>query len=156
MTLPTVGEPAPDFVLPGPYGDLIRLSNFRGRSHIVLVFYPFDFSPVCTRQLTLIQENIDRFNALGAEVLGISADSPLSHDAFAEALDLDILLLSDFFGKSVSETYGVLRREGICERATFIIDKDGIIRYAAVHDINKPPDIEALFGVLESLNEVYV
>lgn len=153
MSLPSIGEPAPDFVLPGPDGEVIRLSCFRGQAHVVLTFYPFDFSPICSMQLPGLQAQMQRFNDLNTVVIGVSTDSPHSHRAFAAELGLEFPLLSDFFGKSVSRTYGVLRPEGYSERATFIVDQAGILRYAQVHEIGKVPDVAALFQVLEELNE---
>lgn len=111
MSLPPLGAPAPDFILPGAEGELIRLSDYQDRAHVVLVFYPFDFSPICSVQLPGLQAQAQRFAALDAVVLGISTDSPHSHRAFAAELGLEFPLLSDFFGKMVSETYGVLRPE---------------------------------------------
>ena len=147
-----VGDPAPDFILPGPENTTVRLSDYRGRANVLLAFYPFDFSPICSLELPGIQEQIQRFRALHAEVLGISTDSPHSHSAFAAEFGLEFPLLSDFFGKTVSRAYGVLRPEGFCERASFIIDKEGIVRYVAVHDISQVPDVEQLLRILSGLN----
>lgn len=151
MSIPGVGEQAPDFALPGPDGETVHLGDYRHRAHVLLTFYPFDFSPICSMQLPGLQQQLQRFRDLGAEVLGISADSPHSHRAFAAELGLEFSLLSDFYGKSVSQAYGVLRPEGFCERASFIIDKTGVIRYAAVHDMAQVPDVEELFRVIGSL-----
>ena len=152
MTLPLVGQQAPDFALPGLEDDIVRLSDYRRRFHILLAFYPFDFSPICSVQLPGLQEQMESFAKLETIVLGISTDNPYSHRAFAAELGLEFPLLSDFFGKGVSEAYGILRPEGFCERASFIIDKEGVVRYAAVHDIGQVPDVEEIFDVLESLN----
>jgi len=152
MSLPPLGAPAPDFILPGAEGELIRLSDYQDRAHVVLVFYPFDFSPICSVQLPGLQAQAQRFAALDAVVLGISTDSPHSHRAFAAELGLEFPLLSDFFGKMVSETYGVLRPEGYSERATFIIDKQGVLRHAEVHELGKAPDVQALLHTLAGLN----
>ncbi len=151
MSLPATGQPAPDFALPGSNGEIVRLSHFRGKANVLLAFYPFDFSPICEKQLPGLQEQMERFRALETIVLGISTDSPYSHRAFAAELGLEFLLLSDFFGKHASAAYGVLRRDGFCERASFIIDKNGILRYAAVHSLDQVPDVEELIRVLESL-----
>ncbi|MCO6449280.1 MAG: redoxin domain-containing protein [Caldilineales bacterium] len=153
MAMPDVGEIAPDFALPGPDGDSVRLSDFRERAHVLLAFYPFDFSPICSMQLPGLQAQLLRFRELETEVLGISTDSPHSHRAFAAELGLEFPLLSDFYGKAVSEAYGVLRPEGFCERASFIIDKAGVIRYAAIHDMDQVPDVEKLFMTLASLED---
>lgn len=152
MKLPVPGKPAPDFALPDPEKAIVRLSDFRGRAHVLLAFYPFDFSPICEMELPGLQEQLARFRALETVVLGISTDSPYSHRAFAAELGLEFPLLSDFYGKHASAAYGVLRSEGFAERASFIIDKDGILRYAAVHDLSQIPDVEELVEVLEGLN----
>ncbi|HEY52269.1 MAG TPA: peroxiredoxin [Caldilineae bacterium] len=153
MTLPPVGQQAPDFTLPGLDDNAVHLQDYRERFHILLAFYPFDFSPICSVQLPGLQEQMARFAELETIVLGISTDSPYSHRAFAAELGLEFPLLSDFFGKEVSEAYGVLRPEGYCERASFIIDKEGIVRYAVVHDIGQVPDVEEIFQILESLKD---
>ncbi|NOX62924.1 MAG: peroxiredoxin [Chloroflexi bacterium] len=153
MNRPAVGDSAPDFALPGPNGEIVRLSGYRGRAHVLLTFYPFDFSPVCSKQLPGLQAQMERFRRLDTVVLGVSTDSPHSHRAFAAELGLEFPLLSDFFGKHVSAAYGVLRSEGFCERASFIIDKEGVVRYAEVHELTQVPDVEKLFQILETLNE---
>jgi len=152
MPLPVVGQPAPDFALPGLEGETICLDDFRERCNVYLAFYPFDFSPICSVQLPGLQEQIERFERLETVVLGISTDNPQSHRAFAAELGLEFPLLSDFNGRAVSEAYKVLRPEGFCERASFVIDKKGVVRYAAVHDIGQVPDVEQIFNILESLN----
>ncbi len=152
MPLPVVGQQAPDFALPGLEGESIHLSDYRERSNVLLAFYPFDFSPICSVQLPGLQDQIERFDRLETVVLGISTDSPQSHSAFAAELGLEFPLLSDFDGGRVSEAYGVIRPEGYCERASFVIDKEGAVRYATVHDISQVPDVEQIFDVLESLN----
>ncbi len=152
MNLPVPGQPAPDFALPDPEKAIIHLSDFRGRANVLLAFYPFDFSPICEMELPGLQEQLARFRALETVVLGISTDSPYSHRAFAAELGLEFPLLSDFYGKHASAAYGVLRPEGFAERASFIIDKDGILRYVAVHDLSQIPDVEELIEVLEGLN----
>ncbi len=152
MNLPVPGQPAPDFALPDPEKSIIHLSDFRGRANVLLAFYPFDFSPICEMELPGLQEQLARFRALETVVLGISTDSPYSHRAFAAELGLEFPLLSDFYGKHASAAYGVLRPEGFAERASFIIDKDGILRYVAVHDLSQIPDVEELIEVLEGLN----
>lgn len=152
MAIPEVGTPAPAFALPGPDGELVRLCDYLGKTHVVLAFYPFDFSPVCSLELPGLQEQMQRFHDLETVVLGISTDSTHAHQAFAAELGLEFPLLSDFYGKRVTTAYGVLRPEGFSERATFIVDKAGIVRYAEVHDMSQVPDVEELIGVLETLN----
>src|SRR3989442_3460368 len=93
---PEIGQVAPDFRLKGPGGQFVTLSEYRGTKNVLLVFYPLAFSPVCSHQLPMIQEELHRLRALGAEVLGISVDSHYANEAFARHLVLTFPLLSDF------------------------------------------------------------
>lgn len=144
------GSPAPDFSLPGTTDSPIRLSDYHGRKHVLLAFYPFDFSPVCSLQLPGLQEHLHEFHKLNTEVLGISVDSLYSHRAFAQQLGLTFPLLSDFT-REVSRAYGVLRESGASERALFLVDKEGTIRYTYVSDLGQVPDIEPVLTLLRQL-----
>jgi len=150
MTALKVGDLAPDFTLPATLQDSITLSQYRGRKNVVLAFYPFDWSPVCSLQLPGIQESLPKFKELNAEVLGISVDSLHSHKAFAENLELEFPLLADF-DKQVCQSYGVLREGGFAERALFVVDKQGIIRYAHINPIGEVPDNKPVLDVLRKL-----
>jgi peroxiredoxin (alkyl hydroperoxide reductase subunit C) len=145
------GEVAPDFELPASGGRAIKLSDYRGKKHVLLAFYPFAFSPVCSLQLPGLQENLGKFKRLNAEVLGISVDSKHSSAAFAEHLHLEFPLLSDF-EKKVTKAYGVLREGGFAERALFVIDKNGVIAYSHVNPLGEVPDNGPIFETLEKLN----
>lgn len=145
-----VGEVAPDFELPASGNRTVKLSDFRGQKNVLLAFYPFAFSPVCSLQLPGLQENLSRFKALETEVLGISVDSRHSSTAFAEHLKLEFPLLSDF-DKRVTRAYGVLREGGFAERALFVVDRNGRIAYAHVNAIGEVPDNAPVFEVLEKL-----
>lgn len=145
-----VGGVAPDFTLRDQDNNPVNLSDFRGKKHVVLAFYPLDFSPVCSLELPKLQENYEAFRQSGAEVLGISIDSRWSHAAFVEKLGLSYRLLSDF-DRQVSQAYGVLRDEGFAERSLFLLDKQGVIRYAEVFEIGTVPDITALQEALAVL-----
>lgn len=152
-----VGDMAPDFTLPTAKGtsdkDKITLSDFRGKKNVVLVFYPFAFTPVWTAQMPAYNADLAKFEGYDAQVLGVSIDSVHTNSAWAKSLGgLDYPLLSDFWPHgAVAEKYGVLRPEGQAERAIFIIDKEGKIVYIDVHDISKQPDNEDLFEVLRQL-----
>lgn len=150
MPIPQVGDEAPDFELQATGDRKIKLSDFRGRKNVVLAFYPFDWSPTCSLQLPGLQEKLNDFRSLETEVLGISIDSRHSHNAFAEHLGLEFPLLSDF-DKTVTRAYGVLREGGFAERAMFVVDKRGIIRYVHVNPIGEVPDNEPVFAVLREL-----
>ena len=146
-----VGEVAPDFELPASGNRTIKLSEYQGQKHVLLAFYPFAFSPVCSLQLPGLQASLDKFKQLDAEVLGISVDSKHSSAAFAEHLKLEFPLLSDF-DKRVTKAYGVLREGGFAERALFVIGKDGTIAYSHVNPLGEVPDNGPVFETLEKLN----
>src|SRR5512137_1700120 len=145
-----VGDVAPDFELPASGNRTIKLSDYRGKKNVLLAFYPFAFSPVCSLQLPGLQQQLGQFQNLNTEVLGISVDSKHSSAAFAEHLHLDFPLVSDF-NKEFTRAYGVLREGGFAERALFVIDKDGKIVYAHVNAIGEVPDNEPVFEVLRQL-----
>lgn len=145
-----VGDMAPGFTLADQKNNSVSLSDFRGKKHVVLAFYPLAFSPVCSLELPKLQENYETFQRADAEVLGISIDSHWSQLAFAEKLGLSYRLLSDL-SREVSRAYGVLRNEGLAERALFLVDKEGVIRYVKVFEIGTAPDIAALQETLDML-----
>jgi peroxiredoxin len=146
------GTPAPDFTLPSGPGQTVSLSDYRGRP-VVLVFYPADWSPVCGDQVVLYNELLSIFGEYGAEVLGISVDGVWSHRAFAEARNLDFPLLADFEPKGhVARAYGVYReRDGTAERALFVIDAEGIVRWSYVSPIDVNPGADGILAALEGL-----
>ncbi len=123
-----VGDQAPAFTLPGTGGTTYSLSDFRGRP-LVLVFYPGDDTPVCTKQLNEYNDGLDQFEALDAQIVGISAQSVESKDEFSTKHGFDFPLLADA-DKKVAAAYGTLGPIGFPRRSTFIIDGDGVIRYA--------------------------
>jgi mycoredoxin-dependent peroxiredoxin len=131
-----VGQTAPEFTLKDQSQKEVSLSDFRGRN-VVLAFYPLDFSPVCSKEHACFHDDFSQFAGLNAQILGISVDSAWTHKAFAEKLGIQYPLLADFHPKgAVSEKYGLyLQDKGITNRATVIIDKDGIVRYVNVYDI---------------------
>lgn len=149
-----VGTEAPDFALPDANGNTVRLSDFRGRP-VVLVFYPLDWSPGCSRQLDLYQAELEEFTRRGVEIVGISVDSIYSHGAWAAVRGISFPLLADFHPKGeVAKRYDVWRdSDGFSERALFVIDGDGIIRYAHVSPfIHHLPDIYELYAALDDVS----
>ena len=128
MASPRVGEEAPDFTLPGTGDRLYTLSEYRGQP-VVLVFYPADDTPVCTTQLSNYSSEIERFSGLGAQVLGLSPQGVESHEKFAERLGLTFPLLADE-EKEVGRLYGIVGPLGFYRRSVFVIDADGVVRYA--------------------------
>ena len=123
-----VGDKAPAFTLPATGGAPISLADYAGRP-VVLVFYPGDDTAVCTKQLTSYSRELDEFESLDAQVLGISAQSVESHEMFAGKQDLKFPLLADI-DKAVAGLYGTLGPLGFPRRSVFIIDRHGVIRYA--------------------------
>ena len=124
---PGVGDRAPDFTLPGTGDRTWSLSEFTGRP-VVLVFYPGDDTPVCTKQLNSYNEGLEQFEGLDAQVLGISAQDVASHQRFGGRHGLRIPLLADT-DKSVAALYGTLGPLGFARRSVVIVDRDGLIRY---------------------------
>jgi peroxiredoxin len=147
------GTPAPDFTLPSGPGTTISLSDYRGQP-VVLFFYPADWSPVCGDQAVLYNELNPIFQSYNAQVLGISVDGIWSHEAFANQYNLQFPLLSDFEPKgAVARMYGVYRHEdGYSERALFVIDSEGIIRWSYVSPVNVNPGADGILTALEELN----
>jgi peroxiredoxin len=149
-----IGESAPDFELPSTIGDKVRLSDYRGKKNVVLMFYPLDFSPVCSCELPGWERDMRRYQELGAEVFGISTDSIFSHKAFAQQCGVkSYALLADFNPRgAVARKYGVWRDgDNINERATFLIDREGKVRYAHVNEIGKERDNSGLLSALRAL-----
>jgi peroxiredoxin len=128
-----VGDPAPDFTLRDQNNDEWTLSAHRGEN-VVLVFYPLDFSPTCTKELKDLTAVADKYGAAGAEVVGISVDSRWTHAAFKQHEDLAATLLADFHPRGeVARLYeAFLDGPGFATRATYIIDKDGVIAHKVV------------------------
>lgn len=146
------GTPAPDFTLPQNPGAPLRLSGLRGRP-VILLFYPADWSPVCGDEVALFNEVLPEFQRHGAELIGISVDGVWCHRAFKEARNLRFPLLADFEPKgAVSRAYGVYRaQDGISERALFVIDAEGIIRWSYLSPIGVNPGADGVLTALEAL-----
>jgi peroxiredoxin len=151
-----VGESAPAFTLKNTDLEEVSLADFSGRK-VVLLFLPLALSGPCTQELCDISAGINAYDDLGAQVLGISVDSPFSLKAWAEKEGITIPLLSDF-NKEVSAAYGaqfedLLGFKGVAKRSAFVVDGAGVVRYASVSDDPKQlPDFEAIKACLQSLN----
>jgi len=130
----TVGQPAPDFTLPAHTGKSITLSDYRGKSHVLLVFYPLDFTRTCEIQIPEFSSQADLFEEAGTVVLGISRDSTATHEAWAREYRIDVPLLADMHG-TVARLYGVwIEEKAHSGRATFLVDREGLVRIAHVED----------------------
>ncbi|MBV8878868.1 MAG: redoxin domain-containing protein [Planctomycetaceae bacterium] len=149
------GRAAPDFLLPSTPDQKVSLREFRGRP-VVLAFYPADWSPVCGDQMALYNEIRPEFDKHGAQLLGISVDGIWCHLAFERDRKLRFPLLSDFEPKgAVADAYGVFRKgEGVCERALFVIDGDGVIRWSHVSPIGVNPGAEGILAALEDMKKI--
>jgi peroxiredoxin len=145
--------PAPDFSLHSTPDQKVSLSDFRGQP-VVLVFYPADWSPVCGDQVVLYNELLPEFKKFNAEILGISVDGEWCHLAFAHDRKLRFPLLSDFEPKGeVARSFGVYRQqEGVCQRALFVLDAEGIIRWSYVSPIGINPGADGILKALEALS----
>jgi peroxiredoxin (alkyl hydroperoxide reductase subunit C) len=149
-----VGQAAPDFTLPAVASGKVTLRQYRGKKNVVLSFIPAAWTPVCSDQWPGYNITKDLFDQYDAVLLGMSVDNLPTLFAWTHEMgDLWFPVLSDFWphGKAAA-AYGVLRKNGVSERALFVIDKKGVIRYIDVHDINKRPNLEALVKELEKLN----
>ena len=146
------GTPAPDFALPDQAGKPVSLRDFRGRP-AVLVFYPAAWSSVCGDQLTLYNEVLPLFEEHNAQVLAISVDGKWCQKAFAENRNLRFPLLSDFEPKgAVARLYGVYNAEGgLAQRALFVLDAEGTIRWSHVSLNNINPGVDGILKALEAL-----
>ena len=146
------GTPAPDFALRSTPDQTVRLSELRGRP-VILAFYPADWSPVCGDQMALYNEILSEFREYGAELVGISVDGVWCHAAFAQARNLHFPLLSDFEPKgAVSKLYGAYHAQsGVSERALFVLDKDGVIRWSYCSPMGVNPGADGILKALESL-----
>jgi peroxiredoxin Q/BCP len=145
------GDVASDFALASHAGDTVRLSDFRGKSEVVVFFYPKDESPGCTAEVCSFRDSFAAFRDAGAEVIGISSDSGESHGRFAGRHGLPFRLLSDPDG-SVRAHYGVAKTFGLISgRATFVVDREGIIRHAFSSQFRPTRHVAEALAVLESL-----
>lgn len=147
------GTPGPEFELNATPDQRMKLSDFRGQ-RVILAFYPADWSPVCGDQLALYNELRDEFAKHGAVCIGISVDGAWCHAAFREQRGYKLALLSDFEPKGeVARAYQVYRaKEGVCERALFVIDEQGVIRWAYVSPIGINPGADGILKALENMD----
>lgn len=150
----SAGTRAPDFELPSRPDRTVSLAEFRGQP-VILAFYPEDWSPVCSDQMALYQEVLPEFQKFNAELLGISVDGVWSHLAFAKDRNLHFPLLADFEPKGkVARAYDVYRaRDGTSERALFVIDADGIVRWSYVSPVGVNPGADGILRALENLGK---
>jgi peroxiredoxin len=147
------GAEAPDFTLAAKPGEQLSLRSLRGRP-VVLAFYPADWSPVCGDQLALYNEIYSEFQKHNAQLIGISVDSLWCHQAYSKSRNLEFPLLADFEPKGqIAKKYGAYREaDGFCERALFVLDRDGIITWSYLSPVGENPGAD---GILEALEELH-
>jgi len=147
------GTKAPEFELPWTPDRTVSLAEFRGQP-VILAFYPADWSPVCGDQMALYNELLPEFRRHNAAVVGISVDGAWCHAAFAKHRNLHFPLLADFEPKGeVARTYGVYRQQdGTSERALFVIDADGVVRWSYVSPVGINPGADGILKALEELS----
>jgi mycoredoxin-dependent peroxiredoxin len=148
-----VGAEAPDFVLKDQNNQEVRLSDFRGRRNVLLVFYPLAFTGTCQGELCSVRDNLGDFVNDSTQVLTVSVDSPYSHKVWAEQQGYDFPLLADFWPHGgVALTYGVFNAErGFANRGTFLIDKAGVIRFVELNGPGQARDQDAWRKAIDSL-----
>ena len=136
MTL-TIGQAAPDFELKNQYGELVKLSSFKGEKNVVVLFIPFAFTGTCTGELCAIRDDLAAFQNDHVQVLAISCDSPFTQKIFAEQEGYKFPVLADFWPHgAAAQAYGIFNADlGCALRGTFIIDKEGIIRWTVVNGL---------------------
>jgi peroxiredoxin len=151
MSTLQAGAKAPDFSLHTTPDQSVGLHEFRGR-RLILAFYPADWSPVCSDQMSLYEVVRPEFQRYGAELLGISVDGVWCHLAFAKDRKIHYPLLSDFEPKGeVSRAYGVYHKSGVSERALFVLDESGTIRWSYVSPIGVNPGADGILNALEAM-----
>ena len=148
----SAGTPAPDFELRSSPEKTVKLGDLRGHP-VILAFYPADWSPVCGDEVVLFNELLPDFREYGADLLGISVDGVWCHAAFARDRHLHFPLLTDFEPKgAVSRTYRAYReQDGFSERALFVLDGDGVIRWSYLSPVDVNPGADGILKALESL-----
>jgi peroxiredoxin len=151
-TILQAGSPAPDFSLHATPDQKLSLNELRGKP-VILAFYPADWSPVCGDQMALYNEVLGEFQKYRAELLGVSVDGVWCHAAFAKERNLQFPLLADFEPKgAVARSYGAYRAEdGVCERALFVIDRNGVIAWSYLSPIAVNPGADGILEALEAL-----
>jgi mycoredoxin-dependent peroxiredoxin len=144
-----VGQEAPDFTLRDENGEEVQLSSLRGRN-VVLIFFPAAFSGICTKELHTATDLAEKYGDAGAEVFGVSVDSPYALKAFKRDEDLDVRFLSDFHpkGQMATDYEAYIPEAGVATRATYVIDKDGKVAYKAVNHPGEMRDQDAIIDAL--------
>jgi peroxiredoxin len=149
----TIGQAAPNFTLTNQFGESVELASFKGKKNVLLVFYPFAFSGICTGELCTLRDDLGAYQNEGTELLAISCDPMYSLKAFADAEGYKFNLLADFWPHGeVTKAYGLFNEDrGFAIRGTFIVDKEGILRWQVVNgpgDARNAADYNAALATL--------
>ncbi|RCV54607.1 peroxiredoxin [Marinitenerispora sediminis] len=149
-----VGDKAPDFELSDQHGQPVRLADFAGQKNVVLVFYPLAFSGLCGEELGALRDDIDAFVNDDTQLLTVSVDSVFAHRVWADRDGLEFPLLADFWPHGgVAQAYGVFdETRGLAVRGTFLIDREGVVRWKVVHPISEVRDLEEYRKALAELS----
>ena len=148
-----VGEQAPDFTLRDQNNEEVTLSSFRGKQAVLIVFYPLAFTGICTGELCVVRDDLSTFQNENVQTLTISVDSPYSHKIFSEREGYEFPLLSDFWPHgAVAQSYGVFNEAtGFANRGTFLVDKDGIVRFAEMNGPGEGRDADEWRRAIKAL-----
>jgi peroxiredoxin len=149
----TIGQEAPNFTLTNQFGESVELASFRGKKNVVIVFYPFAFSGICTGELCSLRDDLGAYQNEGTELLAISCDPMYSLKAFGDAEGYKFNLLADFWPHgAVSKAYGVFNEDrGFSIRGTYVVDKAGVLRWQVVNgpgDARNAADYKAALAAL--------
>ena len=149
----TIGQPAPDFTLVNQFGEKVTLSSFQGKKSVVVVFFPFSFSGTCTGELCALRDDLSSFQNDDAELLAVSCDSVFTQKVFAAQEGYNFPVLADFWPHGeVSKAYGVFNEERGCAiRGTFIVDKEGTLRWQVVNGMGDARNVADYKGALAAL-----
>lgn len=154
MTRLKAGDLAPDFTLRDHRGEETRLSSFRGKKHVLVAFVPEAWAPVCTAEVTSLRHEESAFDLADAQVVVVTPDNRPAQKAWAEDLRLHFPVCSDFWPHGdVARRYGVLRQDGLCERALFLVDKQGKLRFVQVLEMGFQPDTTVVLEEVEKLRK---
>ena len=147
------GEQAPDFALRDQNNEEVRLSSFGGTKAVLIVFYPFAFTGICTGELSRVRDDLDTFQNDDVQVVTVSCDSPYSHKIFSMREDLEFPLLADFWPHgAVAQAYGVFNEQiGAANRGTFLVDRDGVVRFAECNRIGEGREPAAWETAIKSI-----
>ena len=152
MTMLPVGATAPDFTLRDQFGQDVSLGELRGRKAVLLLFYPFAFSGVCTGEMSGVRDRLADFLTFDTEVLALSCDPVYALRMFADTDGLNFPLLSDFWPHGeVARSFGVLHEKGFAVRGTFLIDTDGVIRWTLINPPGESRDFNGFRAALAEL-----